>query len=69
MNFVESHEVNDVITNHTPAAGEQLSYTATNSVDYCVVAYMPRFDHSGVVLLIEVFSCASRCPQLFTDDT
>jgi len=53
LNFVESHDVDGVITNHTPAAGEQQSYTATNSVDYCVVAYLPSLDHSGVVLLIE----------------
>jgi len=53
LNFVENHDVNGVITNHTPAAGEQQTYTAANSVDYCVVAYMPSLDHSGVVLLIE----------------
>jgi hypothetical protein len=53
LNFVENHDVNGVIINHTPAAREQQTYTATNSVDYCVVAYMPNLDHSGVVLLIE----------------
>lgn len=53
LNFVENHDVNGEIINHTPAAREQQTYTATNSVDYCVVAYMPSLDHSGVVLLIE----------------
>ena len=53
LNFVRNSTASSVITNHTPAAGEQQTYTATKSVDYCVVAYMPSPDHSGVVLLIE----------------
>ncbi len=41
------------ITNRAPAAGEQSTYIPTGSVGYCTVAYLPKPDHNGGVLLLE----------------
>jgi hypothetical protein len=56
LNFqVISNDSNDVgtVTNRAPAAGEQGNYVSTDSVGYCVVAYLPNPDSNGKVLLIE----------------
>ena len=52
LNFITDFNSPRVI-NRAPAAGEMQTYTHTDSVDYCVVAYMPNPDKNGVVLLIE----------------
>jgi hypothetical protein len=41
------------VTNRAPAQGEQASYSQTDSVQYCVVSYLPNPDHDGQVMLIE----------------
>jgi len=41
------------ITDRVPAAGEQSTYIPTDSVGYCTVAYLPKPDHNGSVLLLE----------------
>jgi hypothetical protein len=41
------------ITDRAPAAGEQSTYIPTGSVGYCTVAYLPKPDHNGSVLLLE----------------
>jgi len=57
LNFTENTRFEDfgisTVTNRAPAAGEQGTYIATNSVGYCVVAYLPNPDHTGKALLIE----------------
>ena len=55
MNFVAKFATNGSIAviNNAPAAGEQKVYAQTDSVQYCVVSYLPNPDHDGVVLLIE----------------
>jgi hypothetical protein len=52
-NFVVKYDSNGLITNRSPAAGELQTYTSTDLVDYCVVAYLPNPDNNGIVLLIE----------------
>lgn len=52
LNFVTEFDSPRVI-NLTPAPGEAPVYPNTESVSYCVVAYLPKPDHTGVVLLIE----------------
>jgi hypothetical protein len=52
LNFITEFDSPRVI-NLAPAPGEQPIYPNTESVSYCVVAYMPKPDHTGVVLLIE----------------
>lgn len=52
MNFITEFDSPRVI-NRAPAAGEMQTYTHTDSVDYCVVAYMPNPDQNGIVMLIE----------------
>jgi hypothetical protein len=54
-NFITQFDNNGLITvtNRSPAAGEQQTYTQTDSVEYCVVAYLPNPDDNGIVLLIE----------------
>lgn len=42
-----------MVVNRAPASGEQGIYSQTDSVQYCVVSYLPNPDHSGVVMLIE----------------
>lgn len=41
------------VMNRDPSPGEQPSYANFGSVGYCVVAYMPKLDGNGIVLLIE----------------
>jgi hypothetical protein len=41
------------VTNRAPGPGEQAVYLPTDSVGYCVVAYLPNPGQSGKVLLIE----------------
>lgn len=55
MNFTWMQDGNDVnsIMNSTPAVGEQKIYTQTDTVGYCVVAYLPNLSHNGKVLVIE----------------
>lgn len=52
MNFITEFDHPRVI-NRAPVTGEMPAYTHTDSVDYCVVAYMPNPDRNGIVLLIE----------------
>jgi hypothetical protein len=52
LNFVTEFDSPRVI-NLAPAAGEQSVYLNADSVSYCVVAYLPKPDHTGVSLLIE----------------
>jgi hypothetical protein len=40
------------VTNHAPQAGEQAVYKSTDTVAYAVVAYLPKADGSGDILLI-----------------
>jgi len=42
-----------ILTNKSPKAGEQKTYIPTDSVGYCVVAYLPNPDRNTKVLLIE----------------
>jgi len=55
MNFTVKFEPDGsiMVANRAPAAGEQATYSQTDSVQYCVVSYLPNPDHSGVVMLIE----------------
>jgi hypothetical protein len=41
------------VVNRTPAAGERSTYSQANSVQYCVIAYLPNPGHNGNVLMIE----------------
>jgi hypothetical protein len=54
LNFTEepNSDRQSPVTNHAPAAGEQAVYTPTDTVAYAVVAYLPKSDHTGNVLLI-----------------
>jgi hypothetical protein len=47
------------VINRAPAPGEQKQYLSTDSVGYCVVAYLPNPGHPGKFLLIEGTSPAS----------
>jgi len=55
MNFTVRFENDGSISviNRAPVAGEQRIYAQQDSVQYCVVAYLPNPNHNGVVLLIE----------------
>jgi hypothetical protein len=55
MNFTAKFEPDGsiMVANRAPAKGEQPIYSQTDSVQYCVVSYLPNPDHSGVVMLIE----------------
>lgn len=55
MNFTVKFEGNDsiMVVNRAPAPGEQASYSQSDSVQYCVVSYLPNPDHDGVIMLIE----------------
>lgn len=55
MNFTAEFKPDGsiAVTNRAPAQGEQASYSQTNSVQYCVVSYLPNPDHDGQVMLIE----------------
>ena len=41
------------VTNHAPAPGEQPVYLPTETISYCVVAYLPKPEQAGKILLIE----------------
>jgi len=55
LNFTEepNSDYQSPVINHSPATGEQAIYTPTETVGYCVVAYLPKPDHNGKILLIE----------------
>jgi len=57
LNFIELSKFEGLgvttVENRSPAAGEQPSYTSTDAVGYCVVAYLPNPDHDGKVMLLE----------------
>ncbi len=55
LNFREtpSNDQMSVVTNNAPSAGEQSSYASTLDTSYCAIAYLPKADHSGNVLLIQ----------------
>ncbi|HEX4031620.1 MAG TPA: hypothetical protein VHX20_14725 [Terracidiphilus sp.] len=55
LNFTEeaNSDRQSSVTNHAPEAGEQAVYTPTDTVAYAVVAYLPKADQSGNILLIE----------------
>jgi hypothetical protein len=55
MNFTVNFD-NDgsiAVVNRAPAAGEPSIYAESNSVQYCVIGYLPNPSHNGQVLLIE----------------
>lgn len=55
MNFTVNfdNDGSNTVLNRAPAAGEQPLYTQSNSVQYCVIGYLPNPSHNGLVLLIE----------------
>ena len=58
LNFRETPESrqNSLVTNRAPAAGEQATYISTPTMAYCVIAYLPKPNHSGNLLLIQGIS-------------
>lgn len=52
INFITEFGTHRVL-NRAPAAGEQAVYLSSDSDGYCVVAFFPKSDHHGQVLLIE----------------
>jgi hypothetical protein len=61
LNFTMDREGNHLgpVINHAPQKGEQASYAGTDSIGYCVVAYLPNPRHSGKYLLIQGSSPAA----------
>ncbi|HUX28384.1 MAG TPA: hypothetical protein VMV39_06330 [Terracidiphilus sp.] len=62
LNFIVEHKQGGLlppgtphsfVTNRSPAAGEQTTYTPTSTMGYCTVAYLPNPEHNGRVLLIQ----------------
>ncbi|HUX43894.1 MAG TPA: hypothetical protein VMV57_04005 [Terracidiphilus sp.] len=55
LNFVEKSNPNTLspVINRAPAAGEQRVYNSTDTVVYCVVAYLPKSDNSGKMLIVQ----------------
>ncbi|MGB7264856.1 MAG: hypothetical protein WBC92_05050 [Terracidiphilus sp.] len=57
LNFVENTKFEGfgvtTVTNRAPVAGEQATYTSTDSAGYCVVALLPNPGQDGKALLIE----------------
>ena len=41
------------VTNRAPAAGEQAVYLPTDTTGYCVVAYLPKPDGTGKMLIVQ----------------
>jgi hypothetical protein len=41
------------VINNVPKPGEQATYSPTDAVGYCVVAYLPNLDRNTSALLIE----------------
>jgi hypothetical protein len=52
MNFITEFDSPRVV-NRAPIKGEQATYLPTDADGYCIIAYMPNPDHSGLVMLIE----------------
>jgi hypothetical protein len=68
LNFSEDRENGHLgpVINHAPAPGEQASYVKTDSVGYCVVAYLPNPGHTGKFLLIQGTSpAATQAAEFF----
>lgn len=63
LNFVEITRFENygvtMVANRAPAPGEPAAYQSTDSVGYCVVAFLPNSDQNGKVLLIEGTSAES----------
>ena len=55
LNFTEALYSDHVspVTNHAPAEGEQAVYAPTDTVQYCVVAYLPNPDNGRKTLVIQ----------------
>ncbi len=53
MNFIFEFDPINEIVNRSPAAGEQKAYIWAGSVGYSEVAFLPKPDHNGNVILIE----------------
>jgi hypothetical protein len=55
LNFTMTLDDNNssTIMNRAPAAGERKIYTRTDTVGYCIVAYLPNPSGTGKALLIE----------------
>lgn len=55
MNFVVRFDSDRAIKvlNRAPSVGEQQIYQQSDSVQYCVVAYLPNPSHNGVILIVE----------------
>lgn len=57
LNFIENTKFEGygvtTVTNRAPIAGEPALYASTDSVGYCVVAYLPNPGQNGKTLLIE----------------
>lgn len=55
LNFTVKFDPNGsiAVVNRAPAPGEQPVYSQSDSVQYCVVSYLPNPNHSGIVMLIE----------------
>jgi hypothetical protein len=56
LNFTEepNSERESSVTNHAPTAGEQAVYNPSDqTLAYCVLAWLPKPDRSGKILLIE----------------
>jgi hypothetical protein len=53
LNFLEQPEsqTESVITNRSPHAHEQSTYTPTKDIAYGVVAYLPKSDRTGILLI------------------
>ena len=52
MNFITEFDSPRVI-NRDPIKGEQATYIPTNDDGYCIIAYMPNPDRTGMVMLME----------------
>lgn len=52
MNFITEFDSPRVV-NRSPLKGEQTTYVPAGTDGFCIIAYMPNPDHSGVVMMIE----------------
>jgi hypothetical protein len=54
LNFLQSAQTSSrAVINNVPKPGEQATYSPTDAVGYCVVAYLPNLDRNTSALLIE----------------
>jgi hypothetical protein len=55
MNFTFEPDNPNEIANRAPSRGESRTYdySSSDSVGYCIVAYLPNTDHNGSALLIQ----------------